>query len=93
MAGLLAEAKAFVVTPPAVDEEARAAVAAKVYAERREAYEQLELWYKDWAQLFRGELPYHQLLRLGLTHRPAAKAEEEPEAPTPTTPTTTSQPR
>ncbi len=98
IAALIAEAKTFVVAPPAVDEEARAAAHAKLFAERRAAYEQLNLWYMDWAQLFRGELTYNQLLRLGLIRRPGVRAEEaeEPEpavAATPGSGTTAATPR
>jgi hypothetical protein len=58
-----AQAEAHDLPAPTVspDEVAKSARA------RREAYDRLNLWYIDWGDVFRGELGYHALVRLGLT--------------------------
>lgn len=48
----------------------------KLAQDRLAAYERVNLWYTDWADVFRTELTYHQLARLGLI-----KVGGEPEDP------------
>jgi hypothetical protein len=47
-------------------------------AARRAGYEQLNLWFTDWAEVLRGELGYHQLVRLGLTPRKGGRPSRDP---------------
>lgn len=84
VAALVAEAKqepAAVPPPPAAAAEIAAAAKAQ-----QEAFEQVNLWYQDWAETFRGELPYHEQLRLGLTS-PRSGRRSDPDEPTPAGPT------
>ena len=46
---------------------------------RREAYEDLNLWYIDWATVFRDVLDYNQLLKLGLVTRRRQKEDADPD--------------
>ncbi len=49
----------------------------KAQQAQREAFEQLKLWYKDWADIFRDELPFQLRLRLGVTKVRRSKSSEE----------------
>jgi hypothetical protein len=53
----------------------------KLAQERLAAYERLNLWYTDWAEVFRAELTYHQLARLGLVAVGGSPSEPKPEEP------------
>jgi hypothetical protein len=59
-------------------------ILAKSAKERREAYERLNLWFIDWTEIFRQELPYNQLKGLGLVAPPRRSPAEpaNPEDPT-----------
>ena len=83
MAALVTEAKqeaAAAPPPPAAAAEVAAATKSQ-----QEAFEQVNLWYQDWAETLRGELPYHEALRLGIIARPTRWATpDEPQEPGPT---------
>jgi hypothetical protein len=77
---LLAEIEA-VPDAPATPAVSPAEIAASARA-RREAYDRLNLWYTDWAEVLRGELGYHALVRLGLTEaKGGRRAAPEPGEP------------
>jgi hypothetical protein len=60
-----------------------------IATQRRAAYERLNLWYNDWADTFRAELGYHDLIRLGLTAVKGGRSSQTEEKPTTsTTPST-----
>lgn len=68
---------------PKVDVEAIEAGA----AQRRAAYDRVSRWYNDWAETFRSELSYRQLVKLGLIEvkggsKSGGEETEEPQAPT-----------
>ncbi len=49
----------------------------QVAQERLDAYERLNLWYIDWSAVFRAELKYSQLRRLGLIGRGGSGGSED----------------
>jgi hypothetical protein len=61
----------------------------KLAEERLAAYEKVNLWYTDWAGVFRDELSYHQCVRLGLVDMSGRSTvpPERPVQPAATTPT------
>jgi len=84
-AALVAEAKQEAAAPP--PPPAAAAEVAAATRAQQEAYEQVNLWYQDWAETLRGELPYHEQLRLGIV-TPRTGRRSDPEDPaTPPAPT------
>jgi len=78
MAALLAEAKQESAAPP--PPPAAAAEVAAATKAQQEAYEQVNLWYQDWAETLRGELPYHEQIRLGLV-TPRTGRRSDPDDP------------
>lgn len=63
MHNLIAQAKGLQGSlAPAVSEQEQQAAA----QEQREAYDELKLWYIDWADTLRDKLDYHAAVRLGL---------------------------
>lgn len=65
-------------TPDLVKPEKIAASA----GERLTAYDELNRWYNDWAETLRGELSYHQSVRLGIVAVKRGKR-NTPEEPSP----------
>ncbi|MBI5477296.1 MAG: hypothetical protein HY906_00485 [Deltaproteobacteria bacterium] len=46
---------------------------------QQEAYESVNAWFIDWAEVLRSELPYRDLVRLGLVQVRRSGAGDEPE--------------
>ena len=81
---LIAEAKQRETPPPGpkVDVDAIQASA----EQRQQAYDRVSRWYNDWAETFRSELTYRQLVKLGLIDIKRTAKDDQPDPVQPTAP-------
>ena len=84
MAALVAESKQEAAAPP--PPPAAAAEVAAATKAQLEAFEQVNLWYQDWAEALRSEVPYHEALRLGISSPRSTRraTPDDPQEPGPT---------
>jgi hypothetical protein len=78
VAGLVAEAQRD--SPKAPVPLVSPAEIARVQREQVAAFEDLVAWHQGWAEVFRSDFGYHDLVRLGLVARKGGKANGEDEA-------------
>ncbi len=71
---LIAQAQQFAPALPV----ANAAEIAQATADQRAAFEELSLWYNDWANTFRSVFDYHAQVRLGLIKRKGGTDSKKP---------------